>query len=252
MNRRKMMIFAYGSAFVILVVLVFFLYDISGKTPAVTLPTPIASNSAASPRPGDNTGVDGKKLEVTADNVQSVVATMNRQESYSENITVTSFWSGGKAEYKISAFARSGTYRLSVSGPVRTGKNIIIAEGKVYVWYDGSKSYYIGNAGAETALIDRYEMIPTYEEILKLSKSDILEAAFKPINNEPCIFVRARSGEFDYFYEYYVSVNTGLLKAAFTYDVETLIYSMTADSVALSVPSADMFKLPDGKNAVSS
>ncbi len=251
MNRRKMMIFAYGSAFVILVILAFYLFDISGKTPAVILPTPNVSSSAASPRPGGNTGINGKTLEVTADNVQSVIATINRQENYSEKITVTSLWTGGKAEYKITAFARSGSYRLSVSGPSVTGKNIIIAEGKVYVWYDGSGSYYSGNAGTETALYDRFEMIPTYEEILKLTKDDILEAGFIQYNTEPCIYVRAQSGEFSYFYEYYVSVNTGLLTAAFTYDDKTLIYSMAADSVAPTVPSADMFKLPDGKSAVS-
>lgn len=251
MNKRRMMVVAYVSAFVILIILSLLFYDISGKTPQVILPTPYVSSALNSPRPGDNTGV-GKNLEVTAENVQSVIATMKRQESYSERIMVTSFWSGGKAVYKISAFVGYGAYRLSVSTSSGAGKNMIISGDKLYVWYDGSRSYYIGNSGGETELYDKYEMIPTYEEILKLSKAEIFEASFKQYGDEPCIYVRAQSGNFGYIYEYYVSVNTGLLTAAFSYDKTTLIYSMTTDSVALTVPSVDMFKLPDGKSTVSS
>jgi hypothetical protein len=153
----------------------------------------------------------------------------------------------------VSAFARAGAYRLSVSGSVNNSvKNIIIADNKIYIWYDSGKSYYTGNIGNDTAIHDQYEMIPTYEDILRLSKADILEADFKKHNNEPCIFVRAQYGDLEYFYEYYVSVNTGLLTAALKYDKTELIYSMSADSVVYSVPSADMFKLPDGKSVISS
>jgi hypothetical protein len=249
------MFFAYSSAFLILIVLTLLFYNISGDTPPVVLATPIVSNASVSPLPGDTVSGNYKKLEVTTDSVQSVIATMNRQESYTYNITVSSYWSSGKAEYKILAYVRSGKFRLSVSGPKSDpAKNIIINDDNIYIWYEGSKSYYTGNVGSksDSAILDKYEMIPTYEDVLKLEKWKITKAGFVQYNNEPCIYVRAQSGDFDYIYKYYVSVNTGLLTAAFTYDKDTLIYSMTADAVSLTVPSDDMFKLPDGKSAVSS
>jgi NADPH-dependent curcumin reductase CurA len=94
-------------------------------------------------------------------------------------------------------------------------------------------------------------MIPTYEDVLKINKADILEAGFAQKNNEPCIFVRAHTGELGYTDIYYISAYTGLLSAAETYDGETLVYSMTAGNVSLNTPPDDKFVLPDGKSAIS-
>ncbi len=255
MNHKKMLLVAYGSSFFIMLVLIVFIYSTSGSTPAVTLPPPAASGMTETPLPGTQANENIKRLTITADNVQSVIRTMSRAESYSEIVTITSYWEDGKAVYKITASVRSGISRLSVSGPKNTSaKNIIITDNNVYIWYGSERSYYTGNAGTKSdpAFLDKFEMIPTYEDVLRIDASDIIEAALTQHNNEPCIYVRARSGEYSYTYEYYVSLATGLLAASRIYDGDTLIYEMSADSVTLTVPSDDAFRLPDGKSAVNS
>ncbi len=250
-----MLFIAYGSSFLILLALAIFIFSTTGSTPAVTLPPPAASSRSETPMPGGQTNEDIKRLEITADNVQAVIKTMTRAESYTENVTVTSCWADGKAEYKITASVRSGISRLSVSGQWSAlTKNVIVTDNNIYIWYGSERSYYTGNIGSKSdpALTDKFEMIPTYEDVLRLNPPDILEAALKQHNNEPCIYVRARSGEYGYTYKYYVSLATGLLAASQVYDGDTLVYAMSADSVNLTVPPDDVFKLPDGKGLVSS
>lgn len=254
MDRKRMMFFAYGGALLILAVFAVLLYSFSGDTVAVTLPTPVISSAPISTDPGGSNNGELKQLKVTPENVQAVIATMKRPESYLNSIKVKSMWSSGEAEYNIASFVRSGVARIIASGPRGATKNIIITDKSVFIWNEGSSAYYSGSLGGSTgpALLDEYEKVPTYEDVLALSKTDIQEAAFTVYGEEPCIYIRAQSGDFDYYYTYYVSVNTGILIASSVFDGDVLIYSMASNGVTLTVPSDEMFKLPDGKSAITS
>ncbi len=253
MGHNKTMVFALAGTFLVfLAVALFLIFSYrSEHTEEVLLPAPAVTGDANYPSdPGnsDNSGITS--LQVTVENAQAVISTLKRPESFSEDIVIETAWSGGKSKFEVSTWSRKGTVRTSIKpSESKYKKEVILTQDMLYVWYDGESHYYSGKPGNETAA-DDYQMIPTYEDVLKISKTHILEAGFAQKNDEPCIFVRAH-GELGYTDIYYISVATGLLYAAESYDGETLIYSMTAANVSLGPPPDDKFVLPDGKSVLS-
>ena len=47
-------------------------------------------------------------VEINADNVQSVIGTLKRPESYSRSLTVSNYWTGGSTQYDINVLAVPG------------------------------------------------------------------------------------------------------------------------------------------------
>lgn len=254
MNRKKTMVAAFAGVLVVIFVfaLTWYFSGRSENTLEVLLPTPIPTGNSNYTDPNHSGNTYETTLRVTVDTVQDVISTMNRPEGFSQDISVTSSWSDGKSTYDISTWSRKGITRTSISSSeLRYKKEIILTSDKLYIWYEGESKYYSGKPG-DISSADDYQMIPTYEDVLEIKKTDVLEAGFEPYNNEPCIFVRAHTGDLGYIDKFYISVVTGLLVAAETYDGDTVIYSMTAKNVTLNLPPDDKFLLPDGKSAIIS
>ncbi len=248
------MVFALtGTLVVFFAVALFLFFSYSSEhTVEVSLPPPVATGDANNPSGSNSSGNSWiTSLKVTPENVQAVVSTLKRPESFSQDIVIESFWSDDKSKYEVSTWSKKGAVRTSLKAlKSKYKKETIVTQDKLYLWYDGESSYFTGKPGDEIAA-DDYQMIPTYEDVLSINKTDILEAGFEKKNDEPCIFVRAHTGELGYIDIYYISVSTGLLFAAETYDGETLIYSMAAANVSLNMPPDDKFVLPDGKSVIS-
>lgn len=254
MSRKKMMAFSITVSVILMLAIIISLF-FSGqiKTPTDVLPTAAVSNPDSTPA-GSNPD-EVKLLEITTDNVQEVVESLNRPAAYSRAIILDTHLDLGKVSYHITAWVNNKvckTSALRIGGSQVT--NTIVTEEYVYIWYGDEYEYRrvkLGQEGAEQAA-DEYQKIPTYEDILLLDKEDILEASYVERENEPCIYVKANTGLLGYTYEYYVSARTGLLVLAETFDGETPIHSTEAGSPNLSEPSDDVFRLPDGSSALTS
>ena len=81
----------------------------AGPTPQIVLPTPVPTGE----EPGKDAQEDGIRVEVSPDTVQSVIAALDRQESYSR--VVTSTLEGATAATSAAASASSWASRRSAS-----------------------------------------------------------------------------------------------------------------------------------------
>jgi hypothetical protein len=191
------------------------------------------------------------RVLVTADNVQEVIRTLQRPESYSRDIMIESFWQGGNTVYNISVTVMDGATSLrSVSGSV--AKNIIVTQDKLHIWYSGDASVYTGERGSESdakRAADEYQMLITYEDILLLDKSVITDAGYDEYGGSRCIFAEYRSGTFGYSTRCYISPELGLIVGAEQYDGQALIYKMTTGQCNIGQQDEQAFQLPDGTYA---
>jgi len=254
MSRKKMMAFSITGSILLMFVIIVSLF-LSGQTntPSSVLPTSAISSPGGTPAGSDPGEV--RKLEVTTDNVQAVIGTLNRPAAYSRAIILDTYLDQGEVSYYVSVWVKNKVCKTSAFrlGSSKT-TNTIVTEEYVYIWYDDDYNYRrvkLGQDSPEQAA-DEYQKIPNYEDILLLDKDEIIEARYAEHESEPCIYVKAETGLLGYTYEYYVSARTGLLVLAETYDGDTLIHSTAAGSPNLSEPSDDMFRLPDGSSALTS
>jgi len=73
---------------------------------------------------------------------------------------------------------------------------------------------------------------------------DILDASYVNQSGTPCIYVEYKGGSYNYVNQLYISVSTGLLVSASSYDGDTLVSSLTSASTDLSTPSDSIFSIP--------
>ena len=256
--KRMIAIAAGGVAFIALIILISVLYSKATQdVTEVVLPTgeETADPGGVFPSGGDGLADGLTRVEVTTETVQAVIATLSRPESYSRTIEVKNFWSGGSAVYSIEAYVLDGFVDLVINQS-NLKKNIIVSEDSLYIWYEGDSNYYSGKTVSDrniAILSDEYQMLPTYEDVLEMDRSEIVDAGYVEYNDEYCIYCRTGPSELGYLSDYYISiisVEKGLLIGMKIYDDETLIYEMNAGPCDFSVPDEELFTLPDGTNPV--
>lgn len=254
MSRKKMMVFSITGSILLMFVIIFSLFFLGQTNPPISvLPTYIIPSAGVTPDGSDPGEVI--ILEITADNVQAAIGSLNRPAAYTRTIILDTYLGQGEVSYYVTVWVKNKVCKTSA---FRLGSgqttNTIVAEEYVYIWYGDDYDYRrvkLGQDSPEQAA-DEYQRIPTYEDILSLDKDEIIEASYAELDSEPCIYVKAETGLLGYTYEYYVSARTGLLVLAQTYDGDTLIHSTAAGSPNLSEPSDDVFRLPDGSSALTS
>lgn len=215
----------------------------SGDVPVepVGLPTPTATLPGGSQIVRDPPSV----IAVDSDTVQTVIATLERAESYSRSLTVSTFWSGGSASRSVEVWKDRTNVRIRESAEGRPTKNVLLRGGSKWIWYsDGPDIYRGSTAGGDE---DAYQSLLSYEDVLELDKSLIRDAGYTDFDGENCIFVRYVSGQLGYESLCYISVNTGLLMGEETYDGEKLIYSMVSSAPDISTPDKDIFEAPGNR-----
>lgn len=240
---KKRGIFFYLLIAAVIVVIAFLLIVLAPgaavDTPAVVLAEPAATEAAGGEGPG---GGNVRTVEVSPDTVQAVIATLSRVESYSRTMTVESFWNGGSSVREIQVWAHGGSTKIAIDGGGQPTKYILIKDGERWIWYSDSQNVHHAAAGGSDA--DEYQSLLTYEDILELDVSQILEAGYGDYDGEGCILVRYVQGELGYESLCCISVDTGLPMSWETYDGDSLIYRMSSSPVELSTPDDQVFAEP--------
>jgi hypothetical protein len=208
----------------------------------IVLPSPAPTQGG-----GEGAAPGLSAVEVTADNVQDVIAAIARPDAYSRDIMVESFWSGGNSVHNLSVSVSAGATALRVmSGGAE--KNIVITPERAYIWYSGEDAVF--ETSASGAAADEYQMIPTYEDILRLPRSAIRDAGYAGGDGAE-LYVRYVSGALGYETRCRVSASLGLLTYAEIYDGGTPIYRMTAGECRAGEPDARVFTLPGGTDVLN-
>lgn len=251
MEQKKNMLIALIIAVVIAAAVMssFLLPTFFRKTPSITLPD-VSSLTGGENQPDDSQDPFGNsfvRVEITPDTVQSVIETLNRPESYYREMTVERIWGeeeGDRSTTAVQVWTDGGYTRVRAALPSGLVRHCIVGDGNIYLWYGGDKTWYQNSADGASA--DLAQIIPTYEEVLALQKSDITEAGYVTYDGMSCIYVTAEDRTVNYLRRYWIEVQSGLLVGAETVKDSMLVYRMTADTLDIPVSEDASFELPDG------
>lgn len=216
--------------------------------PEVVLPTPDASQSDSQSSP-DREQEQFQRIEVTPSTVQSVIATLSRSRSYYRELTVETFWAESETFLTaVQVWVDGDWSHIRQATPSGLVRHDLVGDGTVYYWYEGDASWCTAPADALSA--DLAQHIPTYETVLELPANSITSAGYEPRGDLPCIFVEVKGQAEGYTERYWVSVDSGLLISAETYENDVLIHRMNAPTPiqSLSPNDAAVFSLPDGSS----
>ena len=251
-SKRVRFVAIAGAAFVALVVIISLLVaKISQDTLYMALPETQAGSSDTQSG-GSDTDDEIVRVEVTTETVQAVIATMQRPVSYWRQVQVTNYYGDESAVYDIEVCVLEQAKSVEITGAGYT-KNIILAGDMLYVWEDGEQDYYEAALDASEdsdRLVDMYQMILTYEDVLEVEASQITDAGYGELNGEMCIVVGYITQQLGYKTTCYISVEKGLVIAAEQYDADELIYSMSSSDFTTEIQDDSPFDLPDGANVL--
>lgn len=253
-SKRVRIIILAGSVLVVLILAVSLILTYTlHQSFEVDLP----QTSLAEPTINDN-GAESSdesllRVQVTMDTVQDVIATLNRPIQYTRDIRIECNYTDGSTDYNIYTIVTPEAQSLRVIG-TDPAKHIMLVGDTVYIWFDGDKDYYMTSVdapgdGRRTA--DELQMLPTYEDIVTLDQSAIMDAGYVIYNEEYCIFVTYFTPLLHYETTCYISVKSGLLTGVEQYDGQMLIYRMNAYNFTTELPDTLAFILPDDTNVLS-
>lgn len=227
---------------VVIIVAVFASFGLplfASPPPTITLPTPHPTE----PEPVETVGHGGgTRVEVTPDTVQSVIAALDRLESYTRVVTTT--LEGASSTTWVNV---DGGWTRTDMGTAGAAIRTIVGNGTVWRWYNADPTVASWSADDGSADIEG-QRIPTYEDVLALDKSAITAAGYEEKNGFPCVYVEVTVPELSQVERYWVSSDNGLLIAAETETGGEVVYSMAAEppEVPVAPSTAGLFTLPDG------
>ena len=205
---------------------------------------PVPADSPTSQPVGEE---DFVRVEITPETVQHVVEnTLTRPDSYGRTVTIEDFWGeGARGVTTATVWVDGGWTHTTATLPSGAIRHSIVGDGQVWLWYQGSGRVLNGKADDGSADLEG-QRIPTYEDVLKLKKTEIADAGYEDKEGVTCIYVETLPDSQGYAQRYWISVDSGLLACAETRLEGQLIYRMSAFSVDRPVPGNADFLLPDG------
>lgn len=246
-NLKPLLLAAVAAVTVIAILLVFFF---SGRKNAaaqpILLPDPPASETQPSQPAEENT-----LAEVSKENVQSILEkSVARPSSYHQSMQIITTSGQTQRSQTAELWVKGELVKVQITDEYET-KTILADATSLYLWYDEETPVKLARgAGVST---DDLSGVPTYEDILRYSKSQITQAAFVSLSELPadCIYVSAQDG--DTQQDYWVSLDSGLLCKQTRLLHDELIYSMEQTQLEI-FPESDealdgVFCLPDGTEA---
>lgn len=214
-------------------------------TPDVLLPSTEVNQPGSSGVPGQSPSGPDQIVAVTPQTVQSVIATLERTDSYYRELSIEQFWSTGSSVTTVRTWTDRGWSHSYQQLPNGAGRHDLVGPDTAYYWYDGSSRY--GSVPADDRSADLAQRLPTYETVLDLDPDSITNAGYEPKGEIPCVFVESTDVESETVKQYWVSVDSGLLICAELRHQDEVIYRMTAFQPMQSpCPASALFQLPDG------
>ena len=213
------------------------------ETPPVVLASaaPVGGAGGGSPA----AGADNRRLAVDASSVQLVAATLSRADHYARELRAVTLWDGGSAARLISVWVRGTQTRLRIRDDGgETVKNVLLRDGKKWIWYSDRPGVWAGRAALGDA--DAYQALLSWEELLTVDRRAIRDAGYTMYADTLCIYARCAKGTLGYENLYYIAVDSGLLMGAETYDGDTLVYSLSSTAPDFSLPDEAVFEIPQG------
>ncbi len=235
-KRTKLVIFLLLALTAAVIIYALFFMGQDVQTSHVALPTSDHSSGTGTTEEPDYT-----VSTLTRENVQAVLAQLNRAENYSATITINYYWGESSSSSDLQVWVSNGRTRIrsEIGGSTR---NVLVSDGMLYIWSDSVSGVY---AEPYSGSADVWMRSLSYEDVLDLPVERILNANYQQYSGVDCIYVEYRDEPTNYVNRIYVSVSTGLLMGAETYENDVLAYRMVSSVPELSVPDEELFTPPD-------
>lgn len=187
-------------------------------------------------------------LEVSRENVQSIVKNLHRPQHYHQTYTITRQMDGAVSETAAELWV-SDTHVCAVLRTGSTEKHILTDGQTLYVWYAGDEAVRTLTASPDMTM-DELVGIPTYEQVGAMPAAAITDGEFitdDSFDSGRQIFVAAKEGGVRR--ACWISLNYGLLTQSILQSGEETIYN--AVQTGLEILAAgdeafdDVFVLPD-------
>jgi len=186
-------------------------------------------------------------VSVDTENVKTIISALSRPTEYfSETQSVLSH-NSGSATYAHRRYTKGKLSRVDLlSSNQSQSMHYLYTDNKVYVWREGSRTYYSALKGDFEA--DDAQMLMTYEDIINANDDDIVSASLTTHENTPCIYAEIKSPRTGYVERYWVSTTNGLLLHGQTLDKNgSIVFSTTATQTEIKEQPDELFILPDGR-----
>ncbi len=188
-------------------------------------------------------------LEVTRENVLQVVRSLSRPASYHQSCRIVTGSGETRYEYTAEVWVSESLVRADLSSRFET-KSLLTDGETLYIWYDGEMPVRT-LPSSQTLTMDDLIGIASYEDILRLPETSILEGSFLTDERFPVsqqVYIAAEQDEVRQ--EYWVGLDYGLLSAFIMRSGGETVYEMTQTGLDV-LASADeafgnVFVLPDG------
>ena len=203
----------------------------------------LPSGANEAPRTEEIAGENLKTVaqtDITRENIQRVVASLSRPESYMVTIMSRLYYGEHSGVLSCRQSVKGGAQRvdyLSSSGGVERSE--LMWDGAFYAWRQGGDDVYEGAQGAFTP--DQGAMLPTYEAVCALPAEQITGGALIQEGDELLLTVDTRDG--DNVGVYKISVQTGLLRSA-SFSQGGKMTRTVEVAMGDEVPSDGLFVLP--------
>jgi len=215
------------------------------QTPEVVLPSVETTQPGDSQSPGSSGTEQEQTVSVTPQTVQSVIATLERTDSYYREVLIEQFWVGGFSAVTVQTWVDHGWTHSRQQLPSGVWRSDIVGPETAYYWYDGTDRYHSLPADRRSA--DLSSRQPTYETVLDLDPDSITDAGYTVYESYPCIYLCSVDETSSTTQAFWVSVDSGLLLCAEMRLGGEVIYRMSATGAVQSpCPAAASFQLPDG------
>jgi len=252
MFQRKQSAFIIGAILLVVLVLLYALFFFpSAQTPGIELPAP-------PPISGEGNGLTGggaAGVAITPENVQGVIATLQRASSYSREIRQARYWNQG-VNYGT---ATAEIWVIPEALRIRWAddENMIITAEAYYLWFgEGpliTRPITAGLGESLDQMLDQFQGIPSYETVLELDPAQIISAghAQRSLDGELryVIYVAVETGVLGYIDYFYICLLTGLLLETVTFDGDIPIYRLETLRLTVGPVEAEHFLPPDRTDA---
>lgn len=216
------------------------LFDLN--TPEITLPTLTDTTQDVVDHSGEGSF---KRVEITPKTVQTVLASLSPTQSYYRHLSTTLYWGEESSQTSAEIWHHQQISHVVKTLPSGLVRHDIVHPDHVFSWYDGESQHR--TAPSYSSAAELAQQIPTYQTVLDLPLEDITQANYQYKEGVSCIFVEAVTAPLFFSQQYWVSIDTGLLVAAETYEGDRLLYKMEGfSSVTSPISDQSSFLLPDG------
>lgn len=242
MGRDKRKWFAGVFVTITVVIVAVMMFGTLRRPERISLPSMEVTSGEVS---GELSGAEDLTLvEVMPETVQAAIATLARPEEYQRTVVVERFWDGGSNSTQSVVAVTQGWTRVDRTLPNGQTRHAVTNGETTYIWYDQEGTVRQVAAGVISA--DDEQLIPTYEDVLKVDPAVIVAADYRIVSERQCIYVETAADSEGYVRRFWVDLNSGLLTIAETLQNDVVIYRMAAMQDEPLAERVLQFTLPDG------